>query len=206
MHIEKRINNHTPTVDEKTSCLLQGVLTNLVDEKVPVGYLLEQLHRRSFGGMLIILSLIGLVPGISFFAGLVMLLPGIQMLLGYRAPRLPLFLHRRSINRVQLQTFGKRIIPWLQRVERFVRPRWTLFTLAPVPNLIGLIVTALALVIMLPLPFSNLPPAIALTCLSLGLLERDGLMIGIGFMLAVIALGIGVVIVSVAIQSTMLVL
>ena len=76
--------------------------------------------------------------------------------------------------------------------------------MAPFPNLLGFVVVALALVIMLPLPFSNLPPAIALTCLSLGILERDGLLIGIGLVCAIIALGIGMVLASVAIKSLLL--
>jgi len=192
------------SVDEKTSRLLQRVIADLPEEKVSIGYLVEQLHRRSFGGLLIVLSLIGLIPGVSLFAGLAMLIPGIQMLLGFDAPRLPSILHRRSVSRYNLQTFSKRIIPWLVRVERYVRPRWKPLTTTPLPNIIGIIVFALALVIMLPLPFSNLPPAIALLCLSLGLLERDGLMVIFGLISTVIALIIGVILATVAVKSLML--
>lgn len=40
---------------------------------------------------------------------------------------------------------------------------------------------------MLALPFSNLPPAIALICLWLGLLERGGLVLRVGVVIAVVA-------------------
>ena len=197
-------DHDTTSSQDKTSWILQQLLADLPTDTVPVGFLVEQLHGRSFGGVLIVLSLIGLVPGVSIFSGLAMLVPGIQMMLGYDAPQLPKFLHRRTINRTNLQLFGKKLIPWLQKVEHYVRPRWSMLTVAPFPNLLGFVVVALALVIMLPLPFSNLPPAIALTCLSLGILERDGLLVGIGLVCAIIALGIGMVLASVAIKSLLL--
>ena len=59
---------------------------------------------------------------------------------------------------------------------------------------------------LLPLPFSNLPPALALIWLSLGLLERDGLLLSVGLALWVLALAIGVLIALVAWRSMTLVL
>lgn len=197
-------DQNSPSPEVKTSWILKQLLTDLPADKVPVGFLVEQLHGRSYGGVLIVLSLIGLVPGVSIFSGLAMLVPGIQMMLGYDAPRLPQILHRRTIDRSKLQLFSEKLMPWLQKVEHYVRPRWIILTVTPFPNLVGFIVVALALVIMLPLPFSNLPPAIALTCLSLGILERDGLMVGIGLVCAIIALSIGTVLASVAFKSLLL--
>ena len=69
------------------------------------------------------------------------------------------------------------------------------------PMIIGVVIVALALVVMLPLPFSNLPPALALTSLALGLLERDGVMIGIGLILAFAALAIGGVMALIALEA-----
>ena len=58
----------------------------------------------------------------------------------------------------------------------------------------------------LPLPFSNFPPAVAMLCLSLGLLERDGALVAAGLALAATALAIGVVIAAVAAKALLLVL
>ena len=38
-------------------------------------------------------------------------------------------------------------IPWLERVERYVRPRWLRVSLTPMPNVVGVILIALALVV-----------------------------------------------------------
>ncbi len=186
---------------ETTSSLLLRLISELPGEQVDVDHIVKQLHRRSFGGMFILLAGVGLLPGLSFFAGLAMLVPAVQMVIGFHAPVLPGFIRRRRIDVSTVSTFGNKVIPWIERLERFVRPRWKVLTLLPMPNLIGVAIFGLALVIMLPLPFSNLPPAVAMFCLSLGLLERDGLMIVIGLLAALAALVVGAVITAVAFEA-----
>lgn len=186
---------------ETTSTLLRRLISELPGEQVNVDHIFKQLRRRSFGGLFIVLAGVGLLPGLSFFAGLAMLVPAVQMAIGFRAPKLPGFIRRRQLDVSTVSAFGNKVIPWIERLERFVRPRWLVLTLLPMPNLIGIAVFGLALVIMLPLPFSNLPPAVAMFCLSLGLLERDGLMIAIGLLAALAALAVGAVIAAVAFEA-----
>ena len=193
-----------PPTDERTSVLLRRILAELPENEVRIGYVVLQLRRRSFGGILIMLAALGLLPGISFFAGLAMIVPGLQLLAGFRAPLLPRFVRQRQIDVNHLRAMGEKAAQLIERIERFVKPRWVILTFPPVPPLIGILVTGLALVVMLPLPFSNLPPAVALLCLSLGLLERDGLMILIGIVAAAIALAIGVLITYLAIEGFVL--
>ena len=176
---------------ETTSTLIRRILAELPGEDVRIGYIVYKLRRRSFGGLLILLAALSLLPGISIFAGIAMILPGVQMLLGFRAPLLPWIIRKQTIKSQQLQAIGARAIAIIYRVEQWVKPRWPVLTAPPVPNLIGVLVIGLAIVVMLPLPLSNLPPAIALLLLSLGLLERDGVVVVIGLFAAVIALTIG---------------
>ena len=190
-----------PATDEKTSALLRRILTELPAEKVRIGHIVRQLRRRSFGGILILLAALGLLPAISFLAGLAIIVPGVQMMAGFRAPLLPRVVRQREIGTDHVRALGNRVIPWIEKLERVVRPRWLFLTLPPMPSLIGFLVVGLALVVMLPLPFSNLPPAVALLCLSLGLLERDGLMILIGLSVGVIALIVGVLVTYVVVEG-----
>lgn len=186
---------------ERTSDLLNRILVEVPEDKVLIGHIVRRLRRRSFGGILIMLAVIGLVPGVSAFAGLAMLIPGIQMLLGYRAPVLPRFIRRRTISTENLRALGEKTLPHLIKVERFVKPRWLAVTQIPFPNIIGMLVIALGLVVTLPLPFSNAPPALALLMLSLGLMERDGVFVSIGIILSLIALLIGVIMVTVTLET-----
>lgn len=189
----------SPPVD-KTSRILERVLAELPGTRVSITYIMLRLRRRSFGGILIVLAILGLVPGIGILAGLAMTVPGTQMALGFRAPYLPRFVRRRKIDVASLRALGNRIIPMIERLERYVRPRWLFVTNAPMPSMVGVLVVVLGLVVTLPLPFSNFPPAVALLCIALGLLERDGVLIAAGFAIGCFALAIGGMAISVAIE------
>lgn len=180
-----------PRHPEKTSILLRRLISELSGDRVTVDHIVLQLRRRSFGGLFILLATVGLLPGLSFFAGLAILVPAAQMALGFRAPVLPRFIRRRELETSTVTALGTRVIPWIERLERFVKPRWLPLTLHPMPTLVGIAMIGLAIILMLPLPLSNLPPAIAMFCLSLGLIERDGLIIGIGMLVGLVALTIG---------------
>lgn len=186
-----------------TSELLRSILTELEAETISVDAISKKLGRRFFGGLFVLLAGVGLIPGLSFFAGLAMIVPACQLMLGFPAPILPGFVRRREVRVSQLEQVIDKLVPWIERVERFVRPRWSFLTIWPVPNLTGLIIFALACVIMLPLPFSNLPPAIALIFLALGLLEKDGVVIAVGLAVSAMALFIGVVVVSASLRTVL---
>ena len=196
-------NVPSPT-NESTSALMMRILAELPADKVRIGYIVLHLRRRSFGGILIFLAALGLLPGISFFAGLAMIVPGFQMIAGFRAPLLPRSVRQQEIRSAHVRALGNKAIPWIHKLERVVRPRWLFLTLPPMPSVIGFLVVGLALVVMVPLPFSNLPPAIALLCLAFGLLERDGLMIAIGLVAAAIALTVGAVVAYIALEGVTL--
>jgi hypothetical protein len=193
-----------PPRKEKTSVLLSNVLKDLPEPVVSIGDVVVQLRSRSFGGILIALAAIGLLPGISIFSGIVMAVIGLQMFAGYRAPFLPKFVRNKEVESRLVRVIGEKCIILVTGIEKFVKPRWLLLTIPPVTNILGLVVFALGLVIMSPLPFSNLPPAIALLIISAGLLERDGLMIAFGIGVAAIALSIGLFMAYFAIESLIL--
>ena len=52
----------------------------------------------------------------------------------------------------------------------------------------------LAFVLILPLPLVNDPVGVALVCLSLGVLRKDGLLIALGFVVGVLSLAGAVVV------------
>ena len=195
--VEPELNGGS-AADEKTSMLLRRVLAQLSGEDVRIGYVVLQLRRRSFGGVLIILAALNLLPGVSLLSGLATIVPGLQMAAGFRAPLLPRFIRRRRVNVADLRVLGERIARVIEWIERFVKPRWLALSATPMIIAFGVLVTALALVVMLPLPLSNFPPAVALLLLSLGIMERDGVLIVIGLVAAAIALAIGVFISYVA--------
>jgi hypothetical protein len=69
------------------------VLQRLHDE-VPaghftLGWLMHSLHKRSFGIIMLLLALVAMAPGISIIAGLLLMIPAVQMIAGHPAPIFP---------------------------------------------------------------------------------------------------------------------
>ncbi len=175
----------------KTSALLNETLQSLEGTHVEVGHLMTQFQRRSYGGVLLILALLAMVPGISVFAGIAMIVPAFQLFMGLPAPVFPDFIQRRQVGITGLQKWGSTISRWIERLETLVVPRWPVFSNDFARRAIGLVILLLGLVVAIPFPFSNFPPALATICFALGLLERDGLMIMIAGVLSIIAFTIG---------------
>jgi hypothetical protein len=175
----------------KTSDLLAETLQSLEGSHVAVGDLMMQFQRRSYGGVLLILALLAMVPGISVFAGVAMIVPAFQLFIGLPAPVFPNFIQTRQVGVRGLQKWGMTISHWVKHLETLVVPRWPSLTNDLARKIIGFVVLMLGLVVAIPFPFSNFPPALATLCFALGLLERDGLMILIASILSVIAFTIG---------------
>lgn len=175
----------------KTSSLLVETVQGLTGKDVQVGELLIQFQRRSYGGVFLILALLAIVPGISVFAGLAMLVPAFQLFIGMQTPVFPSFIQRRRIGVAGLQKWGIKISRLVERVETMVVPRWPVLSSDLGRRIIGLVILMLGFVVAIPFPFSNFPPAVAVIFYSLGLLEGDGLMIIIAAAVSIVAFIIG---------------
>lgn len=191
---------------EKTSELLVKTLKQHPETYLSIGELLELLKRRSYGALLIMLSLAGLIPGISFFAGFAIFLLGLQLILGLQVPRLPGVIQRRRLNRHKTLRFIEELLPWLERIEHYIKPRWEPLSDQLARRIAGVIICILAAVAVLPLPFVNFPPNIAIIVFALGIIERDGLFMLIGGAISVFAVWIGYLLMRIAMNSLMLVL
>lgn len=191
---------------DKTSQFLLNAIQSHPESHLTIGELLDLLKRRSYGALLIMLSLAGLIPGISFFAGIADFLLGMQIALGFQVPRLPNIIQKQRINRSKLLKFTDRVLPWLIRVEQYVKPRWEPVSGSNFRRVIGIIICILSAIAVLPLPFINFLPNFAIICLALGIIERDGLFLILGSTMAVFAIWIGSLMVRVAWNSLMLAL
>jgi len=189
---------------EKTSQFLLNMIKSHPEQYLTIGELLKLLRRRSYGALLIMLSLAGLIPGISFFAAVADFLLGLQIAIGLRSPRLPYLIQKQKIHRDKTLKFTREVMPWLVRIEHFVKPRWEPFS-QPMPRrVIGCIICMLAVVAILPLPFINFLPNFAIICLALGIIERDGLFLIVGTVIALFAIWLGHIMVRMAWNSLML--
>jgi hypothetical protein len=113
-------------------------------------------------------------PGLSSVMALPLLFAAPQMMVGRKGLWLPRWLGDRQIDRQKLHATVERVLPWLERVERLVKPRLSILTSQAGATLAGLVCTLLGVVLLLPIPFTNVLPALTVLMLCLALTRRDG--------------------------------
>ncbi|AOF87764.1 exopolysaccharide synthesis, ExoD family protein [Hydrogenophaga sp. RAC07] len=158
-------------------------------ERISVGDLLAALGDRAIGALMFFFAapnILPVPPGVSTLLGAPLLFLSAQLMLGMR-PWLPGVITRRSISRDDLATLVRRIVPWLAKAEKLLKPRASVLVRPPVEYFVGLVCLVLAAILMLPVPLGNTLPALAISLLALGVLERDGVWIGIGLLASAVA-------------------
>ena len=178
----------------RTSEILRQILADNPQDMISVDQIVKSLGTTSFGTSLMVFSIPEVipipVPGMSAIVALPTGLLSAQMIMGNGEIRLPKALLKRSIPRKAFATAVKTILPFLERAEKKVRPRWKWATSAAAKRFLGVLIFVLACVIALPIPMTNMPPAIAIFIIALGLVERDGKLIAAGVALGLASIAL----------------
>ena len=95
-------------------------------------------------------------------------------------PKLPAVMARQSIKRTDLLRLAGASSKWLWRIEQYVRPRPGLFATPFGDKLFGWLTVYAAIMLILPGPGTNGPPAFGNIVMALGLVENDNRTIGWG--------------------------
>ncbi len=154
-------------------------------ERVTLGEMAEAFGDRAFGILSLLLLLPGLLPGMASVFGTPLLILGVQMGLGLRVPKLPGILKRQSIKRSDLLRLASASSKGLKRIEKFVKPRPGFFTGPLGERIIGWLTAYVAIMLILPGPGTNGPPAFGNIVMALGLIEHDSKVAGWGVALTI---------------------
>lgn len=166
-------------------------------ERVSLADLLDVLDERAFGVLMLILALpnavgLGTIPGLSTVLGIPQIFVSLQMIFGAPRPWLPRAVLARSIAMKDFRTMAGKAEPHLVRIERLLRPRLAVMSSTLFERLLGVVLLLLSLLVTMPIPFANQPPAIAQGLIALGLIERDGVVVSAGLVAAVLASAIAI--------------
>ncbi|MBV9833613.1 MAG: exopolysaccharide biosynthesis protein [Alphaproteobacteria bacterium] len=169
--------------------------------EVSAGWLIDNLHERSFGIVLLVLAMIGILPGASPVVGVLLLFPAWQLMRARDTPMLPGFIARRRLSGEKVRRIGHRLRWPLQKLESVIRPRWPeLFEV--MRRAVGAIILLLAITMLWPFPFSQIPPAIAIMLLAIAHLEEDGGLLIVALAGTLVSLALTAVTVWAAIRTT----
>lgn len=177
------------TLRPPTSFALEAMLDAIhAEEHVTVEWLMERLGDRSFGILLLLLAILGLLPGVSAIAGIMLMVPAMQMILARRGPAFPCRIRAWHFDARSFAAIIRRVVPVLRWLERFIRPRW------PTPfettkRVIGAVVLLLGVNLLVPVPLSNVLPALAIMLIACAYLEEDGVLLCAALVMALAILG-----------------
>jgi hypothetical protein len=85
-----------------TSAILEKLLDDAPHSNVTLNWLIDNLGARSFGIVMLLIGLVGLIPGASPFIGVLLVYPAIQMVMARPAPVLPGIIARQSVETPRL--------------------------------------------------------------------------------------------------------
>ena len=173
----------------RLSDMLAAIAADESRERVSIGDLLASMDARAMGALLLIFALPNVLPslpGTSGILGLPLIYLTSQMMLG-RLPWLPKFIADRSLARRDFAALIDRMEPWLAWSERFLKPRLNWLVHEKAERLIGLVALLLSVILILPIPFGNMLPALAICLFALGLMEHDGVWVIAGMVVSVAA-------------------
>ena len=182
----------SPVNGRRTSAVLREFLASHPEPRISLGALRDALEDRGFGVLLFIFALPNLVPLnvplLSAVLGVPLVLLGAQLAYGAHKPWFPSWLTERSFARESFTAVVLRALPYLERIERLLRPRLLALTTWTGERFVGSAVLILAIVLTLPIVFGNWLPSFAIAIIGLALVEKDGLAIVIGLIFGVIGL------------------
>ncbi len=176
---------------EHLSLLLER-LAETPHERTTVGDIAIALQDRSFGAFLLIFALPNLVPappGATLVFGLPLAVVAWQMIASpHGRVVLPRWLGDYGFGRSTFEKIVEKLVPSLRVAERLFRPRHWFLGSRFSERILGLYILLLAVVVILPIPLGNWPPAFALAIIGFAHSERDGIGVLVGCLVGVVAL------------------
>lgn len=155
-------------------------------EKLFLGEIVEAFGDRAFGAVMLLFAIINLLPwppGGTTLTGAPLLFLSAELAWGRDSLWLPRWLDRASVRRQTFRTLSGRLMKVIRFTEALSRPRLYFLTSRMGQGLIGLACLLLSAILVLPVFGGNLVPAVAIGFFSLGVMQRDGVAVLLGWLL-----------------------
>lgn len=167
---------------------LTGMIESMPAERITLSDVLDRLGREGILIFVVFLTLPFMVPvsipGVSTFFGSLLLLIGYGVMQN-RQPWLPERFIKRSFPGDKIRVILQKGTVWLDRLERISRPRLSKLSQGAVMARVnGLMLVIGALLLMAPfglIPLTNFLPGLAILLISVGILQRDGVCVLLGY-------------------------
>ncbi len=176
----------------RASDVLIHLARTFPDDQVTIGALVDGLKDRAFGMLMLVLALPCCLPflyGVPQVVSVPMLFVAVQIAIGRHTLWVPESLRKRSFSRAAFQDMAERAKKYIGWAEGLSQPRLSWLTRGVPERLFGVLMVIFCLSIAVPLPMTNTFPGIAVAIMSVGFIERDGLMVIAGAILGTLWVG-----------------
>lgn len=112
------------------------------------------------------------------------------MILARESPAFPRIIASRRFSTRRLVRLVDRAVPVLRRMETVIHPRWKT-PFEATTRVVGLVVLALTSVFFVPIPLSNVVPAVTIMLIALAYLEEDGVLLALSLTSAAAVILVG---------------
>jgi len=196
---EEETERPTGTVPPTTSEIIEALAASPTP-RIPFSAIVAAAGSRVHGFALLVFVLPEVVPlplpSASTVLGIPLIIISAHLALFGEGSLLPRRLEAVTLPRSLIEAAARYLAPVFRWVERASRPR--LLWLVRREQLIGLLCLYLSLILILPIPLFNVPPAVSLAAVALGMIQRDGALVILGAIGALAVTGILVGIIDVA--------
>ncbi len=172
--------------DLRDDCLRPTAITeqnadrNTAPATITIGALAAALHERGTGMVLLLFALpmalpVPVPPGVNIALASPLIFLTAQQALGRQSLWLPQKILRREIRCDKLSGLIDRMIPFLDRISCFIKPRLGFLTHGAASRLFGFCGLLMALSVCVPIPLTNTIPSLGIAMMAIGTMMRDGL-------------------------------
>jgi len=164
--------------------LEQFIVTHQDQSEITIRQMVTGFGERAFGFLLLVFALICVVPlpipGIHMFLAVPLFYLSLQQMIGRHVVWFPeKVLDYKIPNRAFMEISAK-AVPWIIRIEKISKPRLEFLTHGFFFCFFGALIFYITAFLAIPLPLTNLVPALGISLMAIGFLNRDGLALLIG--------------------------
>lgn len=179
--------------------MLSENIKNILEKNSSISLkkVMAETHESLFGFLLALLALPSALPvpapGYSTPFGIVIILLALQIIIGRKNPWFP---SRIKEKEVPLEKFKKGISTinkFIIFFEKFIHPRLSFVYTQGFP-IIGITLLLCGLCMLLPIPGTNTIPALGVFIISIGMIEKDGILGILGMLVSLVGITITAII------------
>lgn len=174
----------------KVSEILRQFIASHEEKGATIREMVHFFGDRAFGFLLLVFALICIIPlpipGIHMFLSLPLFYLSFQQMVGRREVWFPEKVLNYRLPARALVDVGVKTVPWVEKLENVTKQRMVGLTDPFFFRIFGAIVFYITAFIAIPLPLTNLVPAVGIAIMAVGILVKDGLALVVGALIGVV--------------------